>query len=438
MASVTKMQGKARKDPKTGKERPGVVSYKIRWYYPVEDGKAEEQTVTWRSYKDANTLAGIITARGGRVRKTDPDVLDHSIVTGTKTRTDEKPLGLTVPQLIDEFIAYKAKQNVKASTITAYTCGNRAGIVREYWADEYVSQLAVPLTEGGDPDEKALAFIVHIVMQGTDPRAPWQFFISLLTYAVRKGYIPLNPATGIKLPPRPEFLPRFLAQSEFELLLSYVDEDEDPEFWLLLVAAWETGLRLGELLGLERNDVTIVNDKAYITVRRTTAEDEKGHIYTTLPKNGKHRVVVVPVDLAERLVEPGRHAQRIFPALRNPRNHCRKKFYGERFDRIRELARTTGQEVITADGAVKVVRLTGQPPRIHDLRHSHASNQLGEGVDMYVVSKRLGHASILITVGIYGHLGKKAEDAQLAAITAHRVPSRRLGKPQEVVLSVAA
>ena len=42
--------------------------------------------------------------------------------------------------------------------------------------------------------------------------------------------------------------------------------------------------------------------------------------------------------------------------------------------------------------------------RLHDLRHTHASLLLLDGVPIHVVSKRLGHASVAITIKIYGHL----------------------------------
>ncbi|WP_243239904.1 tyrosine-type recombinase/integrase [Sulfobacillus harzensis] len=42
--------------------------------------------------------------------------------------------------------------------------------------------------------------------------------------------------------------------------------------------------------------------------------------------------------------------------------------------------------------------------RIHDLRHAMASFWLAHGVPVKVVSERLGHANISITLQIYGHL----------------------------------
>ena len=42
--------------------------------------------------------------------------------------------------------------------------------------------------------------------------------------------------------------------------------------------------------------------------------------------------------------------------------------------------------------------------RFHDLRHTHASLMLAEGVHLKVVSERLGHSSIAITADTYSHV----------------------------------
>ncbi|PSR26291.1 MAG: hypothetical protein C7B47_10960 [Sulfobacillus thermosulfidooxidans] len=68
--------------------------------------------------------------------------------------------------------------------------------------------------------------------------------------------------------------------------------------------------------------------------------------------------------------------------------------------------------------------------RIHDLRHAMATYWLANGVLVKVVSKRLGHANISITLQIYGHVlpGMQAEaaakmDALLADTTDESPPS---------------
>ena len=54
--------------------------------------------------------------------------------------------------------------------------------------------------------------------------------------------------------------------------------------------------------------------------------------------------------------------------------------------------------------------------RIHDFRHSHASYLISKGVNMYKISKRLGHSSIEMTMNRYGHLLDVEEDEITSAI----------------------
>ena len=54
---------------------------------------------------------------------------------------------------------------------------------------------------------------------------------------------------------------------------------------------------------------------------------------------------------------------------------------------------------------------------IHALRHPHASNLNEAGVNIYMISKRLGHSSIRTTMDIYGHLIDTEEDEVLNAIS---------------------
>lgn len=57
-------------------------------------------------------------------------------------------------------------------------------------------------------------------------------------------------------------------------------------------------------------------------------------------------------------------------------------------------------------------------PRVHDLRHSHASALIAAGVPLPVVQRRMGHESIQTTVDVYGHL---APDAYAGAAEAMSV-----------------
>ena len=54
--------------------------------------------------------------------------------------------------------------------------------------------------------------------------------------------------------------------------------------------------------------------------------------------------------------------------------------------------------------------------RVHDLRHSHASMLINNGVDVYIVSKRLGHKNILTTINVYSHLYEERETEVLEVL----------------------
>jgi len=47
---------------------------------------------------------------------------------------------------------------------------------------------------------------------------------------------------------------------------------------------------------------------------------------------------------------------------------------------------------------------------LHSLRHTHASMLIASGVDILTISRRLGHSSPTITLGVYGHLVHGSDD----------------------------
>jgi integrase len=63
---------------------------------------------------------------------------------------------------------------------------------------------------------------------------------------------------------------------------------------------------------------------------------------------------------------------------------------------------------------VKAADLEGL--RLHDLRHAHATLMLRAGVHPKVVSERLGHASVNITLDTYSHVLPGLQEAAAAAI----------------------
>jgi len=216
---------------------------------------------------------------------------------------------------------------------------------------------------------------------------------SVLTQAVEDGFLPGNPAMrlgrhyrkGDHL--RPEIRP--LTREEASQLLAAAREHSPREYPLLLCAL-RTGLRLGELLGLQWGDVDFHG--RFLEVRRNLVAGR-----LTTPKNGKSR----RVDMSRQLTETLRQllVSRKAEALRHGWGRvpdwlfCTEDGGALDGDNLRHRA---FYKVLEKAQLRRV--------RFHDLRHTFASLLIAQGESLAYVRDQLGHASIQLTVDTYGHL----------------------------------
>ncbi len=70
---------------------------------------------------------------------------------------------------------------------------------------------------------------------------------------------------------------------------------------------------------------------------------------------------------------------------------------------------------ITKDWARTVATLDLPKVTFHALRHTHASQLIAAGLDVLTISRRLGHGSPTITLGVYGHLFADTDDKVIDA-----------------------
>lgn len=228
-----------------------------------------------------------------------------------------------------------------------------------------------------------------------------------------------NPARGIRLPQGVSDRATFLTKHEFHILLEHIPEYYRPVVQTLAM----TGLRWGELVALEVGDVELMADVPYLRVTKALKRNRAGHFIGTPKSLRSRRTVSLPKSLVDILVP--------YVANRNPSEVL---FVGPRGARLR--ARNFQERVWTP--AVEAANAShdahGRPvpperrlmkrPRIHDLRHSHASWLIAAGVDLATVQRRLGHESITTTVDKYGHLTPgQLERAALAADLSISEPS---------------
>ena len=164
-----------------------------------------------------------------------------------------------------------------------------------------------------------------------------------------------------------------------------------PSVSLFLLCAVRTGLRLGEVLGLQWGDLDFAG--RFIEVRR---QFTKGRL--DLTKSGKIR----RVDMSRQLSEAFRQTQEI--------RETELTIEGREFDPEEPIFRNgAGHRLDPSRVSKTILRrcllLAGlRHIRFHDLRHANASLLLANRESLVYVKDQLGHHSIQITVDTYGHL----------------------------------
>ena len=213
-----------------------------------------------------------------------------------------------------------------------------------------------------------------------------------LKNAVTDGLIPRNPSDAVK-PPRPakpEIRP--LTQDQARSLLASAKVDR---FYALYVLALHCGLREGELLGLQWDDVDLNAGK--LSVRRTLSEIRTGHKFER-PKNGKGRSVKL--------------SQRALESLRTHRKRQAEQQLGagSKWQNNGLVFPTTTGTTVSATNLLgrhfkPLLKRAGLPDiRLHDLRHTCATMLLKMGQHPKYVQELLGHANISITLDTYSHV----------------------------------
>jgi integrase len=228
---------------------------------------------------------------------------------------------------------------------------------------------------------------------------------AVLDRAVEHGHLKTNPAKGIRLP-------RGNEADRAEMCILTDDEFADVEARIaahyrpLVRFMYGTGCRWGEAVALTVADVRLPN----VTFRRALKWSPDGQRYVGATKTEKsNRTIALPEEI---------HAE--LRALCAGRKRGDLVFTAPRGGAV--LHRTFWSRVwLPAVGGLE------PRPRIHDLRHTHASQLLAAGVPIHIVQARLGHSSIGVTVNIYGHL---LPDAQKMAAEAASLAFRR--RPPEI------
>lgn len=220
---------------------------------------------------------------------------------------------------------------------------------------------------------------------------------AMLHKAVYWQLIVANPAERVQPPKARKPKRRSYDDEQTKILLENLEllSSEDTKYKVAIILTVFTGVRLGELMGLEWQDVDFKN--GIISINRSSQYLSDMVVFTKVPKTESSiREIAMPEFIISLLEEY-------------------KLWYEEQKSIYGELWTNSDRLFVQADGKpmhpstiskwfVKYVGQIGLPViNFHGLRHTNASLLVAQNVDIAVISARLGHAQISTTLDFYVH-----------------------------------
>lgn len=193
-------------------------------------------------------------------------------------------------------------------------------------------------------------------------------------YELKNNPLKKTTAIGAKHPDSMSFW----TKEEFDKFIAVVDDESSR---LQFNVLFYTGIRVGELIAIRLKNIYF--ERGHIEIR-ASAQYENGEYIFSKPKTKKsERVVTIPEFLTQLIKD---YVNRYyFIDMEEQVFMTNKSRLSREFDKYAKLA--------------NVKRI-----RVHDLRHSHASLLIEQGIQPNIVQDRLGHEKIETTLRTYSHL----------------------------------
>lgn len=276
--------------------------------------------------------------------------------------------------------------------------------------DRWVDQLRpLPIwsaTVRSLPDTAAVDTITAFVDGGLSVNTALSYvkpLRSALSWACSRGVIQRNPIAGVRLQRIQRHNQTILSEAHIAALVAYIRE-RCPEYLIPFYLGVYGGLRRGEACGLTWDNVDL--DRGTLRICKTrTGQSGKSYEKST-KTDGSTRTVTMPRFALDymRLYRPQSGLGYVCISSRGKPydpNTLRSK--------IAELAREYNTRHPEAQIPV---------PSYHDLRHTHAALLIALGIQPKIISERLGHKSIDITMDLYGYLMPGLQETVADALNA--------------------
>lgn len=189
---------------------------------------------------------------------------------------------------------------------------------------------------------------------------------------------------------------KFLEQDELEAVLKYA-WNRNKSYGALLEWLYQTGMRIGEALGLSFNDIEKGEDGIYVA-HVTGTLDYSNNLHVEEMK--KTSSTKTPAGMRD--AELSHRATAIFKFLQNEEGGVGPLFQSRTGNVLQPTYLNTYLRKL------KKILNIDKPLTTHIFRHTHISKLAELGVPLYVIQERVGHEDSSVTKKIYLHVTKKA------------------------------
>lgn len=226
---------------------------------------------------------------------------------------------------------------------------------------------------------------------------------SIFKLAVKYEVLNKNPVDKVDRPSVTYKESEVYDYEELKQLYHLLNEQDNKQMVLIVKMALLTGMRKGEILALQWDDVDFSTNTIHVRQSLSYTKDT-GYMLKQPKTKGSIRKVAPPKGYMEELKkhiyhkktehmeaaelwEGGNYYYVFSSDLGKPLHRDSPNRWWRRF-----LKRTGFKSI-----------------RFHDLRHTAATDLINKGANIHSISKRLGHANIKTTYNIYGHYLDEAD-----------------------------
>lgn len=212
-----------------------------------------------------------------------------------------------------------------------------------------------------------------------------------LGHAVDFELLSKNPSLKVKLPKSNK--KEMIVWSEEELN-KFLSKAKEVDYFIVFFLALTTGMRQGEILGLRWKDIDF--EKGLINIKQTLSHDGKEFISGAKTKSSQRAI-----KLSESTLKVLK--QRKLTVTKD--KHSLGSLYRD-FDLVACSHHGTPLNPANVGRTLNKLIKTADVPKIrfHDLRHTHATLLLSKGMNIKIISERLGHSNIKVTLDTYSHV----------------------------------